>query len=205
MSPASSSAEQRSFRLGAVAGATPGKWIDIWRERMPRVPFELVPITVAEQLSALTGGEVDAALVRLPLDDRGLHVIPLYDEVGVVVASADSHLMAAEELRTEDLAGEVLIVPRDDVLAARVDGTLAPRFAPPETTADAVAIVASGFGIVIMPMSLARAHHRKDVGSRTLRDGPTSTVALAWLRERTTADVETFVGVVRGRTARSSR
>jgi hypothetical protein len=30
-------------------------------------------------------------------------------------------------------------------------------------------------------------------------------VALAWLRDRTTPDVEAFVGVVRGRTARSSR
>ena len=35
--------------------------------------------------------------------------------------------------------------------------------------------------------------------------GPTSTVALAWRREHTTPDVETFVGIVRGRTANSSR
>ena len=40
---------------------------------------------------------------------------------------------------------------------------------------------------------------------RVLADGPVSTVALAWPRDRTTPDVETFVGIVRGRTANSSR
>ncbi|MGO2050767.1 MAG: LysR substrate-binding domain-containing protein, partial [Microbacterium sp.] len=83
----------RMFRLGAVPGATPGKWIDTWKQRMPRVPLELVPIEFASQRSAID--EVDAALVRRPIvDDADLHVIPLYDEVPVVVASAESHLMA---------------------------------------------------------------------------------------------------------------
>ncbi len=65
--------------------------------------------------------------------------------------------------------------------------------------------MAAGVGVVIVPMSLARAHQRRDVDYRVLADGPRSTVALAWLRENTTDDVETFVGIVRGRTARSSR
>jgi hypothetical protein len=54
-------------------------------------------------------------------------------------------------------------------------------------------------------MSLARMHHRKDVDHRRLVDGPTSGVALVWLRDRTTPDVDAFVGIVRGRTANSSR
>ncbi|WP_307453978.1 MULTISPECIES: LysR substrate-binding domain-containing protein [Microbacterium] len=190
--------------LGAIPGATPGKWIDLWRERMPHVTLTLREITVAEQRSALD--EVDAALVRLPVaasDD--LHVIPLYEEQPVVVMSADSDLTAADELERADLAGEVVIVPLDDVLRVEIPDAVAPAFAAPADTAEAVATVAAGVGVVIMPMSLARAHQRRDVEYRVLRDGPGSTVALAWLRERTTADVEAFVGVVRGRTARSSR
>ncbi len=198
-------AAPRIFRLGAVPGATPGRWIDTWRERMPGVPLELIPLTVSEQRTALTAGDVDAALARLPLDSDDLHIIPLYEEVPVVVASADSHLLAADELDPADLEGETLIVPLDDVLGARIAGTLAPRFTAPETTADAIAIAASGVGIVIVPMSLARLHHRRDADHRPLRDGPASTVALAWPRERTTPDVETFVGIARGRTANSSR
>jgi DNA-binding transcriptional LysR family regulator len=201
--PQAAPEEPRSFRLGAVPGATPGKWIDAWKQRMPHVPLDLVPVDPATQRSAL--GELDAALVRLPLTDDSLHIIPLYDEVPVVVAAVDSHLMAAEELTTADLEGEVLIGLTDDVLGPiDLPGTTAARFAP-LSTEDAIATAASGAGIVIVPMSLARLHHRKDADHRVLAGGPVSTVALAWPRERTTPDVETFVGIVRGRTANSSR
>lgn len=193
------------FRLGVIPGATPGKWADAWEERMPRSPLDLVPLEVADQRRALVEGEVDAALIRLPIDVEGLHVIALYDEVPVVVVSADSHLTAAEELGLEDLAGEVVIVPADDVLGIRVPGGLSPAFAPPADTAEAIATVAAGVGLVIVPMSLARLHRRKDTEYRPLRDGVVSTVALAWVVERTTPSVEAFVGIVRGRTANSSR
>ena len=194
-----------SFALGAIPGATPGKWIDIWNDRMPRTRLDLIPLSVAHQRGALLGREVDAALVREPIDQDGLHVIALYDEVTVVVVAADSHLTAADELDAADLEGEVLIVPQDDVLRLAVDGTLAPRFDPPETTADAIATAAAGVGVVIVPMSLARLHHRKDAEYRLLRDAPSSRVSLAWVADRTTPEVEAFVGIVRGRTANSSR
>lgn len=193
----------RTFRLGAVPGATPGKWIDAWKQRMPRVPLELVPIEVATQSEALDA--IDAALVRLPLTDESLHIIPLYDEVPVVIAAVDSHLMAAEELSAADLEGEVVIGLSDDVLGPLdLPGTLPAAFAA-LPTGEAIATAASGVGIVIVPMSLARLHHRKDADHRVLVGGPTSTVALVWPRDRTTPDVETFVGIVRGRTANSSR
>ncbi len=54
-------------------------------------------------------------------------------------------------------------------------------------------------------MSLARLHHRKDVDYRILRDAPVSQVLLAWPRTSTNPDVDAFVGIVRGRTANSSR
>ena len=204
--PATAPELPRIFRLGVVPGATPGRWIDTWHERMPQVALELVPLTLAAQHEALASDAVDAALVRLPLDDTGLHVIRLYDEVAVVVASADSHLLAADTLTAADLAGETLIVPADSAWADfTIAGTVEPRFPPLADTADAIATAASGVGIVVVPMSLARLHHRKDADHRRLDDGPLSTVALVWPKERTTADVETFVGIVRGRTANSSR
>lgn len=209
--PAPEPDEPRTFRLGAVPGATPGKWIDAWKQRMPHVPLELVPITVSTQRDALAN--LDAALVRLPLTDAqghaptddAVHVIPLYDEVPVVVASIESHLMAADELTLADLAGEVVMTPSDDALVPfEAPGSTPPAFSS-LPTAEAIATAATGIGVVVVPMSLARLHHRKDADHRVLTDGPTSTVALAWPRERTTPDVETFVGIVRGRTANSSR
>ncbi|MEE6388617.1 LysR substrate-binding domain-containing protein [Microbacterium paraoxydans] len=201
--PAAAPEEPRTFRLGAVPGATPGKWIDTWKRRLPQVGLELVAIEVAGQRDALD--DLGAALVRLPLDDDALHVIALYDEVPVVITSTDSHLLAADELTAADLDGEVVLPLSDGVLGPLDLPGTAPARVGPLSTADAIATAATGVGVVIVPMSLARLHHRKDVDHRILADGPVSTVALAWPRDRTTPDVETFVGIVRGRTANSSR
>jgi DNA-binding transcriptional LysR family regulator len=172
---------------------------------MPRTTLELVPLDVAAQEQALDAGRVDAALVRPPVDTDRWHLIRLYEETVIVVFSADSHLAAGEELTPGDLEGEVLIVPADDVLDPHVAGTLAPAFAAPPTTADAIEIVASGVGIVIVPMSLARLHHRKDVEYRPLSGAATSPVGFAWPREDASPLVDAFIGIVRGRTAQSSR
>ena len=203
--PAATPPPRGPFRLGAIEGATPGKWIDIWRERMPGVALELTPLTIADQRTALTSASVDAALVRRPVDEAGLHVIPLYEEVAVVVCGADSHLTAADELTLADLVGEVVITPHDAPLQLHVPGALAPRFDPPETVGDAIATAATGVGVVIVPLSLARLHHRKDAAHRPLVDGPTSPVVLAWPAGDTSPLVDAFIGIVRGRTANSSR
>ncbi len=204
--PAPVAEEPRVFRLGVVPGATPGKWIDVWKHRMPHVPLELVAVTAADARRALVADEADAMILREPVDRTDLHVIGLYDEVPVVIVSRDSALTAGDELTVDDLAGEVVIVPRDDVLGiGEIAGTVMPRFDAPATTEEAIATVAAGVGVVIVPMSLARLHHRKDVEYRPFVDGPVSPVVLAWHADRQTPDVETFIGVVRGRTANSSR
>lgn len=172
---------------------------------MPRTPLELVPLRVADERAALDSGAVDVALVRLPIDRTGLHVIPLYDELPVVVCAAGSDLTAVDELRLADLGGEVVIVARDAILAPDVPGAAPVAFTPPETTEDATVLAATGVGIVIVPMSLARLHHRKDTAWRPLVDGPLSSVAIAWRADRDDALVDAFVGIVRGRTANSSR
>ncbi|MBW1639089.1 transcriptional regulator [Microbacterium resistens] len=197
--------QPRTFRLGAVPGAMPGRWIDTWKRRMPHVALELVEVPVAAQRDAVLSGRVDIALVREPLERTGLHAIPLYEELPVVVASADSHLLAADELTADDLRGEVLLTTREDVLGPLDLPTADAASGPLDTVADAVATVAAGVGIAVMPMSLARLHHRKDVDHRVLVDGPVAPVLLAWRQDATTPDVETFVGIVRGRTENSSR
>ncbi len=211
------------FRLGATPGATPGKWIDVWQERMPRHPLELVPLGIDDQRTAVADSSVDAALVRLPFaadggavadgaarDARasGIAMIPLYDELAVVVCAADSHLTAADELTLADLAGEVVIEPRHAPLDVVVAGGVRPSFAPPASVEEAISIVASGVGIVVVPMSLARLHHRKDTAYRPVVDAARSPIALAWRLGddgQTPPLVDVFIGIVRGRTANSSR
>ncbi|WP_051172229.1 LysR substrate-binding domain-containing protein [Microbacterium indicum] len=198
-------ARRDPFRLAAVPGATPGKWISRWREQRPFQPIELVHVEARDQIAALRDGRADAVIARRPLTGDDLHAVDLYDEIPVVVAGADSHLAAADELVPADLDGEILITPLDDVLGPLALPTAAPSFAPIERTEDAIATVASGVGILVVPMSLARANQRRDVVTRPLVGGPLSSVVLAWLRDRDDDDVQALVGITRGRTARSSR
>jgi DNA-binding transcriptional LysR family regulator len=214
----------RTFRLGYVPGATPGKWARTWSERLPDVHLELVQVEAADVDGALRAGDVDAAIGRLPVDKDEFHAIQLYAELPVVVVSRD-HLLAAteedEQVAAADLADDVLWVPADDVLfpageprpgrraEAYDDGSGTLVEPVPATTAEAVAWAATGSGVVVVPMSLARLHHRKDTVSRRFDGGPESPVGLVWPRddvpEATAELVEEMVGIVRGRTVNSSR
>ncbi|MFE9253210.1 LysR family substrate-binding domain-containing protein [Streptomyces sp. NPDC007088] len=202
-SPATPSASP-SFRLAFVPGVTPSKWVRVWEERSPDVPLELLPVAVADMFSVLRGGLADAGLVRLPVDGEDLSAIPLYTETTVVVVPRDHLVTAVEEVALEDLAEDLVLHPADDVLGwEALPGR--PALERPATTADAVELVAAGVGVLLVPQSVARLHHRRDLTYRPVPEAPTSRVALAWPQEATTDLVEDFIGIVRGRTVNSSR
>ncbi|WP_246090167.1 LysR family transcriptional regulator substrate-binding protein [Nonomuraea deserti] len=192
------------FRLAYAPGVTPAKWAGIWAERLPGVQLSLISVPAADVVEVLRGGGADAGFVRLPVDRDGLSVIPLYVETTVVVVPKDHAVTAADEVTVADLADDEVFHPLDDVLEWTARPGL-PAFERPPTTADAIRLVAAGTGLVLLPQSLARLHHRKDLTFRPVTDAPQSQVALAWPTDRTTDQVEDFIGIVRGRTANSSR
>jgi DNA-binding transcriptional LysR family regulator len=194
-----------AFRLGYVPGVTPDKWARKWAERRPHVPLELVTASTDEALELVRTGAVDAAVLRLPIDRAGLHVIPLYTETTVAVVPKDHLLTATEEATLADLADETVLRPHDDPLlwADEPPGRSA-TFAPP-TTAEAIELVAAGAGLLLVPQSLARLHHRRDLTYRPLADAPGSGVGLTWPDAENTELMEEFIGIVRGRTVNSSR
>ncbi|WP_404312009.1 LysR family substrate-binding domain-containing protein [Agrococcus terreus] len=175
------------FRLGGVPGVTPAKWMRVWGERVPDVPIELVQLEEAEAVAALREGELDAALVRLPVDDEALHVVPLYAELAVVVVPKGHPVVAFDDVAEADLAGE-----------ARVErGGM--------TAAQQLEVVATGAGIAIVPMSVARVLGGPETRHRVVVDVPPTRIALAWRRADDSPLHQELVGIVRGRTARSSR
>jgi DNA-binding transcriptional LysR family regulator len=171
------------LRVAIVPGVNPGKWTAAWVERR-RTPIEVTPIEEAEQRSVLVNGGADVAFVRLPIDRNDLSVIPLYEEVTVVVVSSEHPISLFDAVTTSDLAGETI---RSEPLA------------------DAIDLVVAGVGILVVPYSLARQHARRDLAVRPITDAPATGIAIAWLADSTTDDIEEFVGIVRGRTAASSR
>ncbi|MGK5639869.1 LysR family substrate-binding domain-containing protein [Streptomyces sp. URMC 126] len=198
------SQDSPTFRLAYVPGVTPDKWVRIWNDRLPEVPLTLLSVPPHEAPGVLRAGGADAALLRLPVDGTDLSAIPLYTETTVVIVPKDHLLTALDEATTADLADDIVLHPLDDALTwERLPGR--PALERPATTADAVELVAAGIGLLVVPQSLARLHHRKDLTYRPLTDAPQSRVALSWPEERTTDLVEHFIGVVRGRTANSTR
>jgi DNA-binding transcriptional LysR family regulator len=197
------------FRVGFVAGVMPDKWARIWADRMPHSPLVLVPIGDQDGIALLRAGDLEMCLVRLPVDRDGLHLIPLYDEEPVVVVSKEHPVAAYDVIDVADLSEEHLLQHPDDVPAWRevatevADGSRFP--VPPMSLRQAVETVAADAGIVIVPMSLARLHSRRDVVHVPVTGVPTASVGLAWLRDADDERIEMFIGVVRGRTANSSR
>jgi len=193
-----------SFKLAYVPGVTPAKWVRIWNERFPDVPLTLVAVSTAEAFDVLRNGGADAGFVRLPVDRTDLSAIPLYTESTVVVVPKDHVVTAVDEVSTGDLADDIVLHPLDDTLGwEHLPGL--PAIERPATTEDAVELVAAGIGVLVVPQSLARLHHRKDLTYRPVTDAPESRVALSWPEDRTTDLVEDFIGVVRGRTVNSTR
>ena len=172
------------LRLGFVPGVTLTKWTTTWRERFRSVPLETVEVAESDQRAQLDAGVVDFCFVRLPIPAEGLHVIPLYEEAPVVWVSREHPIAAYEEVKLADLAGE-------DVLRV----------------ADAHSInqVALEVSVLLVPMSVARSHSRRDLTYRPVVDAPTTKIGLAWLAADPHPLAEEFIGVVRGRRPNSSR
>lgn len=177
-----------TLRVGFVPGVTVTKWERIWGRRFPDTPLELIPVAQAGQESALREGRVDMCFVRLPIDRAGLNAIPLYRELPVVVVPKDHELSLFDEVSMADLADERL---QD---TAGIDAVAA-----------AIELVAAGVGVAIVPHSIARLHHRRDLVYRTVTDTDDTEIALAWPLSRTSDSIEEFIGVVRGRSENSSR
>lgn len=191
-----------SLTLGYMPGGTPAKWARIWAQRHPDVPLHLHPVAATDAADAVRAGRVDVALLRLPADTSGLAVIPLYEETTVAVVPTDHVFAAADEITADDLDGEPTLLPLDNVVESPAGNPVEHR---PETTEDAIELVAAGMGALVVPQSLARLHHRKDLIYRPITDAPTCPVALAFAQGTSTELVEEFIGIVRGRKPNSSR
>ncbi len=187
-----------------MPGVTPDKWAKVWRERHPDIRLELLPIEESEQRAVLDDGAADMTLARLPVERERptlLHCVVLYEELPVVVVAVDHFVAAADEVTTDDLADEQLVLPERSGWRPTTDQ----RDFPPMTAAEAVEVAAAGTGVVVLPMSLARLYHRKDVVHRPVADLPATRIGLVWRVEDDGPVHQDFVGVSRGRRASSGR
>ena len=194
-----------------MPGIRPDKWLRRWRERVPEVdvraecvdrPVDALrrsPLVCPDPQDADDGAGFDVVFVREPDDaprsaPEGLLRIPLYTETMAVLATRDHAIGAFDEVDSTDLDSERWLDPID-----AVDATAA------EVRA-AVDLVAAGVGLLVLPQPYARHLSRRDVVVRPLTGVPATRIGIAWAAEREGEElIDEFVGIVRGRTANSSR
>jgi DNA-binding transcriptional LysR family regulator len=133
-----------------------------------------------DQEKTLTNGTVDVAYVRLPIDERGLRVLPMYTEPRVVVLPAEHRLAGKNSITAADLLGEPVVWHNSM--------TLFPGHAPQPASGhrvtsveDKLEQVAAGRGISVLPASAAAYYNRPDIRYVPVPELPPDQVCLAYV------------------------
>ena len=205
--PAAGSAEEGAAVSEAPAevSAEATEHAPIARKAVPENPFAHMSIVRPDREPASADGEK-------------YHSIRLYEELPVVILPVDHVLTVLDEVPVEELAEEFLLQPASDIPAyeevSRAWRESAGRIVPEGLTdKETIELVAAGVGLYIVPMSIARFYHRKDLTYRPVAGLDLYPVHLVWPRapkgeprsEELEALLQDFIGIVRGRTATSDR
>lgn len=203
--PALNSAEETASEAPAEVSAEATEHAPIERKDVPENPFAHMSIVRPDREPASADGEK-------------YHSIRLYEELPVVILPVDHVLTVLDEVPVEELAEEFLLQPASDIPAyeevSRAWRESAGRIVPEGLTdKETIELVAAGVGLYIVPMSIARFYHRKDLTYRPVAGLDTYPVHLVWPRapkgeprsEELEALLQDFIGIVRGRTATSER
>ncbi|MER6235318.1 LysR family transcriptional regulator [Streptomyces clavifer] len=151
-----------------------------WQQRHPLTPLELRRID--DRTAGLTRGEVDAALLRGPVDAPGLVTELLFTEDRVAAVAADGPLAAGRSLSLADLAGEAVVL---NTVSGTTTLDLWPPHARPAATVtvantdDWLTAIAAGWGAGVSGASTADMHPHAGVAFRPLDDAPPLPVLLA--------------------------
>jgi len=180
------------FRVGIAVTAAVRRFND----RHPDVLVDVQRIEGDDQAPMLLDGRIDVGYVRLPIDEAGLRVTPLYTEPQVVVLPAGHRLAGKEQVTEADLASEPLVWaggastqptrrphPNAGYLVRGVDETLEH--------------VAAGRGISFLARSATVFHSHPEVSYVPIPDLAPAQVCLAVAASRTSPVVDDFLTAAR--------
>jgi DNA-binding transcriptional LysR family regulator len=99
--------------VGFRAGIAVTPAVRLFATRHPSVIVDVQRIEWEDQATMLLDGRIDVGYVRLPIDEAGLRVTPLYTEPRVAVLPTGHQLADKGQITEADLAGEPLVWPPD--------------------------------------------------------------------------------------------
>jgi DNA-binding transcriptional LysR family regulator len=182
----------RRLMVGFRAGVAVAPAIERFADRHPDVVVDVQRLEGDDQATKLLDGRIDIGYVRLPIDETGLRVIPVYTEPRVAVLPTGHRLAGKEQITQADLAGEPLLWgsdpstqptrrphPNAGYLVRGVDETLEH--------------VAAGRGISFLARSATVFYSHPNISYVPVSDVAPDQVCLAVTASRTSTVVDDFV------------
>jgi len=194
---------QRVFTVGFMPGLIVTSAVRELSRRHPGLAVEVLRTDWTNQTEVIRDGTVDVGYLRLPVDQRGLGVEPLFSEPRVAVLPADHRLADKDAVAVADLAGEHRLQDPDAVpewrdVALELRGAQRRGQVPSfRSVEEKLEHVAAGRGIVVLPLSTATFYTRPDVSYVPVGDVAANQVCLAWDSLRRSALIREYVAIAR--------
>jgi DNA-binding transcriptional LysR family regulator len=154
--------------------------IRAFASRHPDVETDVVPARWWEQDAPLRDGRAQVGYLRRPFDDSGLHTIPIGHEPRVACMPAAHPLAGRDELTSADLSGERML----DAPTRRTS-SLEEKFE----------LIASGHGIALVPLSVARSYSGPGLAYLPVTDAPGIETCLAAPADRREKPLRDFLEI----------
>jgi LysR family hydrogen peroxide-inducible transcriptional activator len=180
---------QGAARLGVIG--TTARWLvpqllPAVREVHPRIRAMVIEASTTSLVPQLVSGQLDLAILNLPVDDPEVETVPLFDEDLVLLTTLDHPLAALDEVRLEDLASHPLLLPppgtalRDDLDAeAARRGVHLIALAEIDGARLLTSLAFEGFGATIVPATAVPGWLKGDFTRVPLAGFPARHVGLA--------------------------
>jgi LysR family hydrogen peroxide-inducible transcriptional activator len=160
------------------------------RKALPRLDLMLFEYQTEPMLERLRHGELDVGVLALPVAAEGLGEQVLYEEPFVVALPEGHRLAARTHLRSEELAGETVLLLeeghclRDQALAACRNSGMHEKQDFRATSIETLRqMVAAGVGITLLPLLASRGayeHTRGVVVRPFARPVPSRRIGVVW-------------------------
>ncbi|MHA7960310.1 LysR family transcriptional regulator [Streptomyces sp. L500] len=167
-----------------VVGFSPGLHVSdairAFTASHPEVEIDVFPLRWWERDAPLRDGRAHVGYLRRPFDDSGLRTVPIGHETKVACLPVTHPLAGRHTLTLADLDGEPIL-----------DG----RTRRPSSLEEKFELIASGQGVALVPVSVARSYSRPGLVYLTVTDAPPVETCLAVPESGRTGPVPDFLDI----------